>query len=759
MRYLNSIDYGVILLYCCIIVAMGLYLWRQASKSLEDYFLAGRNLPWWALGVSGMTNFLDMTGTMIIVSFLYMLGPRGLYVEFRGGAVLVLAFMMLWTGKWHYRSQCMTEAEWMIYRFGTGPGAQFARVITAVANVIWAIGMLAYLIKGAGLFLSMFLPFPPITCAVIMVGLTTLYTLISGFYGVVYNDLFQSAIILAGVIIVSTLAATAIWADPVQFAATAQSVSGNTQWMSSFPHLRTSLPKGYEEFQPLAFIAFIYLFRNVLSGIGSGADPRYFGARSERDCGKLSFFWTWLMTFRWPMMMGFAALGILLVSRLFPDQTAIQQAQRSIKNYLIAQKHPGVMIDYDRTERVADIVPTSAWVDAATAIQAAQQSPEKVEKLTALLGSDWRSGLETVISQHKLLTAVIPKDQWEAQLSDVVWHAERHAPLVQQLQSGLGDDWARKVQLVSFEGTVNPERILPAVILMNIPMGLRGLFICSLVAAAMSTLAPQVNAATAFFTRDIWQAYLRRRAVNRELIGVSYVFGAVMVAAAFVMAYKTTNINAIWDWIIMGLTAGIAVPRLLRLYWWRFNGAGVFWGTLVGLVIAVGQRAYFTMHPELPDWGPTTKFFVITGIALIAAILGTYTGPPTERGKLEHFYRTTRPFGLWGPLRDILSPAVRNAMDRENHRDLITVPFALLWQITLFLLPMQVIIGNWRDFAVTAVLFAIGLGGVLLLWVRHWPTNQDGRYESSILLAAEQDAASPDAPTAVAADVSTPVKA
>jgi Na+/proline symporter len=66
---------------------------------MEDYFLGGRQLPWWALGVSGMASFLDLTGTMIITSFLFMMGPRGLFVEFRGGAVLVLALMMLWSGK------------------------------------------------------------------------------------------------------------------------------------------------------------------------------------------------------------------------------------------------------------------------------------------------------------------------------------------------------------------------------------------------------------------------------------------------------------------------------------------------------------------------------------------------------------------------------------------------------------------------------------------------------------------------------------
>ena len=105
MWSLNAIDYSVIGGYLLALVVLGLVLERFASKSLDDYFIGGRQLPWWALGISGMAFFLDMTGTMIITSFLFMLGPRGLFIEFRGGAVLALAFMMLWGGKWHRRSK------------------------------------------------------------------------------------------------------------------------------------------------------------------------------------------------------------------------------------------------------------------------------------------------------------------------------------------------------------------------------------------------------------------------------------------------------------------------------------------------------------------------------------------------------------------------------------------------------------------------------------------------------------------------------
>ena len=111
MGSLNSLDYTVILVYFGFLVALGLFLRKKASQSLEDYFLGGRRLPWWALGLSGMATWLDVTGTMIITSFLFILGPRGLFIEFRGGAVLIAAVAMLWIGKWHRRSRCITGAE------------------------------------------------------------------------------------------------------------------------------------------------------------------------------------------------------------------------------------------------------------------------------------------------------------------------------------------------------------------------------------------------------------------------------------------------------------------------------------------------------------------------------------------------------------------------------------------------------------------------------------------------------------------------
>lgn len=118
-------------------MSFGVFMNKKASGSLEDYFLGGRRLPWWMLGFSGMAGWVNITGTMVIIAFLYMLGPRGLYIEIRGGLGLILVFMLLWTGKWHRRSQCLTSGEWMIFRFGEGAGAKLSRLATVAAAMFW----------------------------------------------------------------------------------------------------------------------------------------------------------------------------------------------------------------------------------------------------------------------------------------------------------------------------------------------------------------------------------------------------------------------------------------------------------------------------------------------------------------------------------------------------------------------------------------------------------------------------------------------
>jgi len=309
------------------------------------------------------------------------------------------------------------------------------------------------------------------------------------------------------------------------------------------------------------------------------------------------------------------------------------------------------------------------------------------------------------------------KEQWADAVSDITNHPERHAPeLVAGLKGVLGGEaWQKKLMLVGFEGGVDPERILPAVLLFNIPAGLRGLLLIVLLAAAMSTFNATINMTTGYVTRDIYQKYLHRAASTRELIYVSWATVLGLTAVSFVFAYSVKSINDIWDWIIMGLGGGLMVPLLLRLLWWRFNGGGFALGTFTGLTAAILQRALY------PGMDPRLQFLFLGCVGLAASIIGTYLTPPEDVKAVGRFYRITRPFGVWGPFRRALPPAERAAMELEHRRDILCVPFALLWQVNMFLMPMQAVIGAWSGFAVSFVLFCVGLTGMYFLWFRHLP--------------------------------------
>jgi Na+/proline symporter len=664
MNDLALIDYAMIIGYFAVLVGVGFYYRKMASNSLDDYFLGGRKLPWWALGISGMAAWLDLTGTMLITSFLFLLGPSELFFEIRAGAGLILVFMFIYIGKWHRRSGLMTSAEWMKFRFGNGLWGNFARIAQAFALIIFGIGTLAYAIKGVGLFFSMFMPFKPSTCALILLGVTCLYTIQSGFYGVVITDVFQGLCVLLGAIFILTFSMNTVF--EVDIIQTAQQVTGNPNWGKVLPSWKVDMPRGYEHYNYLNLVVLFFLIKTIYQGMGMFVDNRYFGAAGERECGLLGFMSGWAILMRWPLMMGFAILGIVLIKDTIPDQAIFQDAASTVHQYF---ENQGISV-----------------------------------------------------------TA----NMWHEKLADISNNPQNYAGLPAELTGILGEKWDDKLSLVSYEGTVFPERILPAVLKQVIPKGVRGLIIVALMAASMSTINTLINNSATLFTRDLYQGYLRKKAKNSELIYISWTFGLLLSALSFVVAFYASNINDIWSWITAGLIGGMVVPSFLRLYWWRFNGAGFAIGLCVGMIAAVVQRIIF---PEMLEW---YQFFFILSIGFIASVLGTYLTKPTNFDVVERFYVKTRPFGIWGPYKNSLDPETKEATKQEHKNDIISIPFGMLWMISMLLLPLLAMVLNWVAFAITFVIFVISLVGLYYFWYRHLPPPASKEIEESHAIPVDE---------------------
>jgi SSS family solute:Na+ symporter len=319
---METIDIIIVIVYLLAIVTVGLLVQKKASEGIESYFLGNRKLPWWVLGASGMASNTDIAGTMINTAFIYALGTKGFFIEIRGGVTLIMAFLMVFMGKWNRRSQVMTQAEWMHFRFGTGKEGDFARIISAIASIIMTVAMVTYFVIGAGKFVGEFLGIEPIVASLLMVTLAMIYTVTSGFVGVVWTDVFQGVFIFGVILYITGMAMNTVTLPDeffvsvpmmdVSFTAIKTTLS---EWSRMTPPTEMSMPEGstFAMYNLFGIAIMFYLFKVTLegsSGAGGYMLQRYFAARSDREAGLLSLFWTCLLAFRWPLIASFAMLGI-----------------------------------------------------------------------------------------------------------------------------------------------------------------------------------------------------------------------------------------------------------------------------------------------------------------------------------------------------------------------------------------------------------------------------------------------------------------
>ena len=589
---MGTIDLIIIVVYLSAIVVVGLVMQKKASAGIDSYFLGNRKLPWWALGASGMASNTDIAGTMINTAFIYALGTKGFFIEIRGGVTLIMAFLMVFMGKWNRRSQVMTQAEWMHFRFGTKKEGDVARIISAIASIIMTVAMVTYFVIGAGKFVGDFLGIHPLYASILMIILAMTYTIASGLHGVVWTDVFQGIFIFGVIIYISVLAMTTVDL-PDEFLVSVPMMDGSftaikttlAEWSRMTPPQEMNMPEGstFSIYNLFGIAIMFYLFKVTLegaSGAGGYMLQRYFAARSDREAGLLSLFWTCLLAFRWPLIASFAMLGIY----------------------------------------------------------------------------------------HGIETGMVIAD---------------------------------------------PELVLPTVIKNYIPVGVKGFLIAGLMAAAMSTFDSTVNAGAAYWVKDLYQAYLRPNASEKDLVLQSRLASLVIVLLALLFSLTITNINEIWGWITMGIGAGMFIPQVIRWYWWRFNGYGFAIGTAVGMVAAVLTKAFGGPIAEY------NSFLIASGSSLVGCIIGTYMTPPTESAVLSHFYKVTRPFGFWGAIRTEIPIDVLNQINKENQRDITAIFFAVPWQVVLFLTGMMIVMKQWSNVFNLFGLLIVLSAGLYWFWYRH----------------------------------------
>ncbi|HSQ75988.1 MAG TPA: sodium:solute symporter, partial [Bacteroidota bacterium] len=317
---MHVFDQAVIFVYLILVVAAGAFFSRRASQSLDSYFLGGREMPWYLLGVSNASSMFDISGTMWMVYMLFVYGLKGVWIPWMW-ATFNQIFFMVYIAIWVRRSNVLTGAEWIRTRFGTGKGSELSSASVTFYAVVTVVALLTYAFQGIGKFATVFLPWElsANTYAIIIMGITTVYTLLGGMYSVVITDLFQFILLSAASLIIGAIALARVspealtsavphgWLDP------SFGWHLDLDWSNLIPAVNDQIAAdGYSLF--FLFIGMI-VFKGILNSM-AGPIPTYdmqrmLAARTPREAGLMNGIVSVALIPRWFMVTGVTVLGVV----------------------------------------------------------------------------------------------------------------------------------------------------------------------------------------------------------------------------------------------------------------------------------------------------------------------------------------------------------------------------------------------------------------------------------------------------------------
>lgn len=343
-------DWGIVVATILGSLVVGLMFARRASRSGEDYFVAGRSLGWFMAGTSMVATTFS-SDTPLFVSG--MVRNEGVYANWIWWAMVPAAlgttffFARLWR-----RSSAITEVEFIVQRYDDSLGVRLLRVMRALfdgaftnslimASVTLAMSKILVAILGlssaAPIDLPMIGTITPSNLLLIGLGAVALvYTGISGLYGVVYTDFIQFCVAMFGAVMLSAIAYVDLGGGSA-FASAVKAADGFRPGatFAIVPDLRA-----------LDLPAVTFLILVSIGWIGSTPGSGHFiqrilATRTERDA-MLSMYWYAFSNYvlrSWPWIItGLASLVY------FPHIADAEQAYPEMVNSLLPVGLKGIMV-------------------------------------------------------------------------------------------------------------------------------------------------------------------------------------------------------------------------------------------------------------------------------------------------------------------------------------------------------------------------------------------------------------------------------
>lgn len=307
---LEFLDWAVIFAYLLLAIGLAFFVVKHKSKNITDFFVAGRNLPWWLLGTSIAATWFATDAPLAVTALVRSKGIYGNWLWWYLGAGIMM--MVFFYAKYWRRAEILTDAEMIELRY-SGKSASVLRGFTAAffgvfKNCISMGWVILAMLKFSNIMLGWSAEF----ALGITLTFALVHTLTSGIKGVVILDMLHfsagviSTMILAVLVLIQVGGPTAL---ATQIAARSDAPAGVLDMFPDLSHIGAT-----------EMIAFVCLIGVLWLGQAQGDGyivQRLFSARTEKHAIKASLWFAvaGVVILTWPwIVVGLGSIVILPIS-------------------------------------------------------------------------------------------------------------------------------------------------------------------------------------------------------------------------------------------------------------------------------------------------------------------------------------------------------------------------------------------------------------------------------------------------------------
>jgi len=314
---LASLDWAVIVVYIIITFILGLWFTKRAGSSLEEYFVAGRSLPWWIAGTSIAATWFATDAPLATAALVRQHGIFGNWLWWyeTGG----LIFLVFFVAKFWRRANILTDAELIEIRY-SGRSASILRLVSALyQGVLRNLITMGWVMLAMAKFGEVLLGWRPMETMIICGTLAVIYTVASGLWGVVLTDMFQFVTGLFGSLVLAVIVVVKIGGIGAMVTA--------IQNLSDAPVGVLDIIPNPSHISPIEFVSYLCLFFVLWSRAGQSGYPaqRLFSTKDDKHAMYATLLWGILgiIVITWPwVVVGMGSLVLLPISEASPALAA-----------------------------------------------------------------------------------------------------------------------------------------------------------------------------------------------------------------------------------------------------------------------------------------------------------------------------------------------------------------------------------------------------------------------------------------------------